>query len=92
MPYAVTVADVVGGGTAEVTIEPSSPVLSGSTVTVTIADIEVGYEFASISVVDADEKVVSATEVVPGAESTRSLMPRKAVACNCYLSGDPSIE
>lgn len=85
MPYAVIVADVVGGGTAEVTTDPSGSVLSGSTVTVTIANIEAGYEFASIRVVDADEEVVSTTEVTPGEEYTFT-MPRKAVTVTVTLA------
>ena len=88
MPYAVIVADVVGGGTAEVTTDPSGSVLSGSTVTVTIANIETGYEFTSISVVDADEEVVSVTEVISGEKYTFT-MPRKAVTVTVTLTVVP---
>lgn len=77
LPYAVT-SEVVGG-TATVTIDPVSPVMSGETVTVTIADIEVDKTFSSIAVVDADGDAVATTQVTAGAEYTFVMLQKACV-------------
>lgn len=74
--YAVNVASVVGGA-AEVTVDKTTAA-AGETVTVTIANIESGKQFKSITVVDADSQVVTVTEVTAGQEYTFT-MPAKAV-------------
>ena len=78
----ITVADVVGG-TAEVTTDKTEAKAEES-VTVTIADIESGKQFKSITVIDADSDNVTTTAVTVGAVYTFA-MPAKAVTVTVEL-------
>jgi hypothetical protein len=75
--YAITVANVTGG-TATVTTNPANEAAAGTTVTVSIAGIEAGKQFKSITVTDADSGAVAITTVTAG-ESYTFTMPAKAV-------------
>lgn len=77
MKYGITVADVVGG-TATVTTNPADEAVAGTTVTVTIADIEGGKRFKSITVKNANNVDMATTEVTAGKVYT-FIMPAKAV-------------
>ena len=84
--YAITVADVVGG-TATVTTD-ATEATGGTTVTVSIAGIEAGKQFKSITVTDADSGVVATTEVTAGASYT-FIMPAKAVTVAVEVEAIP---
>ncbi|MDD2359064.1 MAG: X2-like carbohydrate binding domain-containing protein [Syntrophaceticus schinkii] len=75
--YAITIANVEGG-TATVTTDPAAEASEGATVTVSIAGIEAGKQFKSITVTDADSGAVAITTVTAG-ESYTFTMPAKAV-------------
>lgn len=85
--YAVT--SNVTGGTATVTLDPASPVLSGETVEVTLSEIEALKELDTITATDADSNVLVLTETTPGTVFT-FVMPRATVAIAVTLkaSGD----
>lgn len=80
--YAVT--SNVTGGTATVTLDPVSPVLSGETVEVTLSEIEELKELDTITATDADGTAVVLTEVTPGTVFTFT-MPRSTVAIAVVL-------
>ncbi len=68
--YNLTVASVIGG-TATVVANPSSDILGGETVTVTISDIEEGKAFSTIEVKGDDTNIsILPTEVTEGEEYT----------------------
>jgi hypothetical protein len=68
----------ITGGTATVTLNPVSPVPSGSTVTVTLSAIETGKELDTIVAMDSDGTQITLTETLPG-EAWTFTMPRSAV-------------
>ena len=80
--YAVTSS--VTGGTATVTLDPTSPVLSGETVEVTLSDIEALKELDTITATDADSNVLVLTETTPGTVFT-FVMPRATVTIAVVL-------
>ena len=75
--YGITVANVTGG-TATVTTDPATEAAAGATVTVSIANIEAGKQFKSITVADPDSAAVATTEITAGSSYTFT-MPAKAV-------------
>ena len=85
--YGITVADVAGG-TATVTTDPAAEATAGATVTVSIAGIEAGKQFKSITVTDADSTTVATTEVTAGASYTFT-MPAKAVTVAVEVEAIP---
>ena len=86
--YNITVADVEGG-TAEVTTDKTEA-KAGEIVTVTIANIESGKQFKSITVTDAGNDNVTTTEVSFGAVYTFT-MPAWAVTIAVELENEPVV-
>ncbi|MGI6733847.1 MAG: S-layer homology domain-containing protein [Anaerovoracaceae bacterium] len=84
----ITVASVVGG-TAEVTTDKTEA-KAGEIVTVTIANIESGKQFKSITVTDAGNDNVTTTEVSFGAVYTFT-MPAWAVTIAVELENEPVV-
>jgi hypothetical protein len=87
--YAITVADVVGG-TATVTTDPATEAAGGTSVTVSITNIETGKQFKSITVTDADSGLVATTEVTAGASYTFT-MPVKTVTVTVAVEEIPVV-
>lgn len=82
--YNLTVASVIGG-TATVVANPSSDILGGETVTVTISDIEEGKAFSTIEVKGDDTNIsILPTEVTEGEEYTFT-MPAEDVTITVKL-------
>ena len=82
--YDVTIAEVVGG-TATVSASPDSDVEAGTTVTVTISNIEQGKQLASITVEGDDTgNTVATTEVEAGVKYTFT-MPAENVTVTIAL-------
>ena len=86
--YSITVANVVGG-TAAITTNPVTEAAAEATVTVSIAGIEAGKQFKSITITDADSGAVETTPVTAGSSYT-FIMPAKAVTVTIAVEAIPA--